>query len=140
MSRMDEVDREILRLLKEDARMKFTTLARRVGLTEGAVRRRVQALVQSGTIRRFTIKTFAEEGVKAVTLVSSSASAKTPEIAEDIRAVEGVESVYEVTGQYDVAVILSGASVADLNKAIDEIRKIPGVIGTNTLVSLRIWD
>lgn len=137
---MDELDREILRLLKQDARMKFTALARSVGLTEGAVRRRVHALVRSGVIRRFTIETLTEEGVKALTLVSSSASAKTPEIAESVRRVRGVESVYEVTGQYDVAVILGGASVADLNRSIDEIRKIPGIIGTNTLISLRVWD
>ncbi|MEM2904138.1 MAG: Lrp/AsnC family transcriptional regulator [Candidatus Bathyarchaeia archaeon] len=137
---MDEVDREILRLLREDGRMKMTLLAKRLGLTEGAVRKRIQALVQSGTIRRFTISTVAEQGVKAVTLVSSSASVRTPEIAEKIRGVEGVESVYEVTGQYDIAVILSGGTVADLNKTIDEIRRIPGVVGTNTLISLRIWE
>ncbi len=136
---MDEVDDAIVRLLKQDARMKHTAIAKEVGLSEGAVRRRVQNLLNAGIIKRFTIETKLEEGVRAVILVSTTPSVSTPTIAGKIRGVKGVEVIYEVTGQFDITAVIKGSDVAAINQSIDDIRRIPGVIGTNTLISLRSW-
>ena len=61
---MDEIDVKILKILKEDSRTKYVKIAKTVGLTEGAVRRRIRNLINRGIIKRFTIETTVEvEGI-----------------------------------------------------------------------------
>ncbi|MEM2454494.1 MAG: winged helix-turn-helix transcriptional regulator, partial [Candidatus Bathyarchaeia archaeon] len=57
---MDQVDLQILRILKENSRIKYVEIAKAVGLTEGAVRRRIKQLKENGIIRKFTIETSIE--------------------------------------------------------------------------------
>jgi DNA-binding Lrp family transcriptional regulator len=137
MRGLDETDRRIIEFLKEDARRPFVELARMVGLSEAAVRRRIKALVDRGIIRRFTIELSAEEGASAITLVSTEPSIPTPQVAEELRRIEGVEVVYEITGEYDVAVILTAPNIAEINRAVDVIRQVKGVHNTNTIIILR---
>ncbi|MDX1746772.1 MAG: AsnC family transcriptional regulator, partial [Halobacteriales archaeon] len=54
---MDELDREILEVLRHDARTPYTEIADRVGTSEGTVRNRVEGLSESGVIERFTVAT-----------------------------------------------------------------------------------
>jgi DNA-binding Lrp family transcriptional regulator len=49
----------------------------------------------------------------------------------------GVEVVYEITGQYDIAAIIAAPAIAEINKCIDDIRKIEGVSDTNTVIILK---
>ena len=49
----------------------------------------------------------------------------------------GVKTVYEITGQYDIAVIISSPNITEINLAIDALRKVPGVSDTNTVIILR---
>jgi len=56
---MDEIDLKILKILKQNSRAKYVRIAESVGLTEGAVRRRIRALTATGIIKRFTVETAA---------------------------------------------------------------------------------
>ena len=61
---MDNLDLDILSILKKNSRKKYVDIAESVGLTEGAVRRRVKRLKEEGKIKRFTIETTTEfEGI-----------------------------------------------------------------------------
>ena len=51
---------------------------------------------------------------------------------------KGVDSIYEITGEYDVAVVVSGSNIAEINTTIDEIRKLSGIDDTNTVVVLKV--
>jgi DNA-binding Lrp family transcriptional regulator len=59
-------------------------------------------------------------------------------VAERLSSLEGVEKVYEVTGQYDALVVISVSNLAELNRCIEEIRTVPGVRETNTAMILRV--
>ena len=48
-----------------------------------------------------------------------------------------MEIIYEITGQYDIAVIIVAPTIAEINKYIDEVRKIEGVSDTNTVIILK---
>jgi len=48
-----------------------------------------------------------------------------------------VKTVYEITGQYDITTIMSATNIAEINSTIDALRKIPGVVDTNTVIILR---
>ncbi|PSP55896.1 AsnC family transcriptional regulator, partial [Halobacteriales archaeon QH_7_66_37] len=54
---MDELDREILDILRRDARTPYTEIADEVGTSEGTIRNRVESMVEAGVIERFTVAT-----------------------------------------------------------------------------------
>ncbi len=134
---MDEIDLKLLELLKEDGRASYIDLGKQLNLSEAAVRRRVKKLVDDGVIKKFTIEIKERERAMALTLLSTSPNIPTYEVASNISKIKGVEKVYEITGQYDIAVLISAPSIAEVNKVIDDIRKADGVINTNTVIILR---
>ncbi len=136
---MDETDREIIKILKRNGRATYIDIGEKVGLSEGAVRKRVKALVDSGVIKRFTIKVGLVEGAEAITLLSVNPSFPTSDISEVLQKIPNVETVYEVTGQYDIAVIISALNITEVNHCVEKIRRVNGVVNTNTMIVLRSW-
>lgn len=134
---MDETDKEIFGILKRNGRATYIDIGKKVGLSEGAVRKRVKALVDSGVIKRFTIKVGLVEGAEAITLLSVSPSFPTSDISELLLKLPNVETVYEVTGQYDIAVIISALNITEVNRCVEKIRRVNGVVNTNTMIVLR---
>lgn len=134
---LDEVDRRLLAMLREDGRRPFVDVAKELGLSEAAVRRRVRKLVESGVIRRFTVELGRRGGASSITLISVQPGAKMEDLARDIKGLPGVERVYEITGQYDLAVFVNGESIAEVNSTIDRIRALPSVVTTNTIIILK---
>jgi Lrp/AsnC family transcriptional regulator, involved in the regulation of lysine biosynthesis len=115
----------------------FVQLAKQVGLSEAAVRRRISNLTKDGTIRRFTVEVNEPQLTGAITYVSVSPSNPTSEVSKKIRDVRGVEMIYETTGEFDIAAIIKGPNIAEVNKSVEEIRRISGVLNTNTTIILR---
>jgi DNA-binding Lrp family transcriptional regulator len=136
---MDEIDKEIIRILKRDGRATYNEVGKKVGLSEGAVRKRIKDLVSSGIIKKFTLKLALSEGAEAIALVSVKPSIPTSEISGELLKIPNVETVYEVTGEYDIAIIISAMNIAEVNECIERIRKIDGIIKTNTMIILRSW-
>jgi len=128
---MDDVDFEILKVLKRDARTKYVKIAKLVGLTEGAVRRRVKELVKQGIIKGFTVETMAE--FEGIVLVETSPTG-TKDVIKNIGKI--ASRVFEVSGDYDIAILIQAYTMDELNRKIDEIRKLSGIRNTNTLVKL----
>jgi len=128
---MDEIDVKILEILKQDSRTKYVKIAEMIGLTEGAVRRRVKNLLEQGIIRRFTVETKAE--VEAIVLVKTD-PAQTRSVTLKIREIS--DKVFEVSGDYDVAALIQTYNIENLNRKVDAIRRLPFVLSTNTLISL----
>ncbi len=136
---MDEIDEKILKILEENSRTSYVDIGKKLRLSEGAVRRRVQNLVKEGVIKKFTIQREFTRGTKAIVLISVNTPLPTPEVSRALRKIEGVQMVYEVTGQYDIAVFISGASITDVDHCLEEVRQVKGVMNTNTLIILREW-
>lgn len=135
---MDRTDSLILAILREDSRLAFVEIATRVNLSEAAVRRRISNLVKSGIIKKFTIETSEPQQTSAITYVSISPSVPTSDVSRQIKDVAGVETAYETTGPFDIAIIIKGTNIAEVNRSVEEIRRISGVINTNTTIILRV--
>ena len=129
---MDNIDLKILEILKSNARAKYVSIAKKVGLTEGAVRRRIRKLQNNGVIRRFTIETMAE--FEGVVLIETEPT-KTRNVAERMKEIAA--RVFEVSGDYDIAAFIQAYTIDELNRKIDAIRGLPGVLNTNTLIKLK---
>jgi len=134
---VDEIDERIMRLLEENSRMTYVEIGRTVGLSEGAVRNRVQALVSGGVIKRFTIEKSSTHGVRALTMIAVNPGTPTYEVSKMVNQLAGIEKIYEVTGEYDIVMVSSGGDIEGINNVIEDIRKIEGVEKTNTIIVLR---
>jgi Lrp/AsnC family transcriptional regulator for asnA, asnC and gidA len=134
---VDEIDERIINLLKKNSRVTYVEIGNTVGLSEGAVRNRVQALVNSGMIRKFTIEVAPSIRVRALTMISVNPSMPTYSISKKIEELSGIERIYEVTGEYDIFCVVSSRDIEGVNQCIEDIRKIDGVVKTNTIIVLR---
>jgi len=129
---VDQIDLKILNILRENARVKYIKIARHIGLTEGAVRRRIKRLITNGIIKKFTIETSID--VEGIILIETE-TARTKEVVQDIRRI--ADKVFEISGEYDVAAFIRTHTIEELNSKVDEIRKIPWVLNTKTLIKLK---
>ncbi|EQD73990.1 AsnC family transcriptional regulator [mine drainage metagenome] len=129
---VDRYDQEILRWLRQDSRITNSRLGAAIGLTEGAVRYRISRLLRDGTIRKFTVRTapLGSEGLVLVRLAPGTAA----EVLGRLAAIGS--DLFETTGEFDAAVVIERESIEEFNRALDELRSIPGVQGTATLVRL----
>lgn len=134
---MDTIDRKILDILKRNGRRPYLKIAGQLGISEGTVRKRVKALIRNGTIRSFTIITGPVKKIRAIVLISSAPRAPLSRVSNSILNIEGVTDVYEVSGEYDVLSMVEGDSVDEINRTVDKIRAVEGVIKTVTSIVLR---
>ena len=133
----DKIDEKIIGYLKEDSRESYVDIGKKLKLSESAVRRRVKNLVDSKTISKFTIEIGEDNVTSAIVLVSVDSATDTSKVSAKLAKLDGVKTVYEITGQYDITTIMSGSSIAEINNSIDALRKISGVVDTNTVIILR---
>jgi DNA-binding Lrp family transcriptional regulator len=133
----DRTDEQIIGILTQDSRMSNTELAQRLNMSESAIRRRIANLKESGRIRKFTVEVDDQKLSSAITWVSVSPSVPTSQVSSKVKGVQGVEVVYETAGQFDLAVLVKGANIVEVNKSIEAIRRVEGVINTNTTMVLR---
>jgi DNA-binding Lrp family transcriptional regulator len=136
---MDDKDKQILKILKSEGRAAYGNIGERVHLSEGAVRKRIKTLVDAGIIRKFTVKFGIVEGAEAITLLATNPAQPTQDVSKRIREIPNVETIYEVTGEYDIIAVISGMNVVEVNECIEKIRRVEGIMKTNTMIVLRSW-
>ncbi|HET8856064.1 MAG TPA: HTH-type transcriptional regulator LysM [Nitrososphaeraceae archaeon] len=137
LNNIDSFDEKIIKILQNDARKPFVEIANTIGLSESAVRRRIKNLIDNNIIKKFTIEINNSEKTSAITLISVASSSDTSTVTSKLLNLEGVDVVYEITGQYDIAAIISAPAISEINSYIDEVRKIEGVSDTNTVIILK---
>ena len=133
----DKTDDKIIGYLRDDARESFVEIGKKLKLSESAVRRRVKNLVDSGVIEKFTVEMGESNTTSAIVLISVDSATDTSKVSAKLTKLEAVKTVYEITGQYDISVIIRAGNIAEINICIDDLRKIQGVIDTNTVIILR---
>ncbi len=136
----DGLDGRLLEALRKNSRESFVELASRLGTSEGTVRARLKRLTESGAIRAFTIRS-AIPNVKAMIDVKVDTNVDTSDISRRISKIRGVEGVWEVSGDWDIVVIVETMSTSELNEVIERIRKVPRTRSTQTRLILKeTWD
>ena len=139
VEKMDEKDKQIIKILKDDGRAGYGSIGSQVGLSEGAVRKRIKTLSDESVIRKFTVKVDVGEGAQAITLLAINPAYPTQEVSRKIQEIPNVETVYEVTSEYDIVAVISALNVTEVNECIEKIRRVEGIMKTNTMIVLRSW-
>jgi len=136
---MDEIDRAILRRLKEDARVSFRDLAEAVGLSANAVAERVRRLVASGTIRGFRADIDPRaQGARLAAFVDLRLATATPADAFEtaLRTMPGVVSASLTTGNFDYTLRVAVADEPALVALIEALGAC-GASETHSRIILR---
>lgn len=138
---MDELDRRLLALLRDDARLSMAELGRRAGLSRTATLARVRRLEASGAIRGYHADVGVEPDEAHVARVGLVV--RTPDIGTYVRrllSVPEVTDVETVAGEFDLLVRVSATTAARLDEVLDRFNGWRETVRTTTFVVLRRYS
>jgi Lrp/AsnC family leucine-responsive transcriptional regulator len=137
---MDEIDDEILRLLRADGRMSWQDLGAAVGLSANAAADRVRRLTRDGVIVGFTALVDPAAGgrtLEALVGVTLAAGTESDDFATAAARLEPVTEVLHLTGAPDYQLRVSCRDTAELDALLRTLRRRLGVADTETTIVLR---
>jgi Lrp/AsnC family transcriptional regulator for asnA, asnC and gidA len=136
---LDDVDRKIIGVLQGDGRCPYGAIAEQVGLSEAAVRRRVQRLRETGIMEIVAVTDPLQLGFRREALVGIRVQGDVRLVADKIASIEEVTYVVLVAGSFDVIAELVTVDDDSLVHLLnDAIRSIPGVTEVETFVYLKL--
>ena len=135
---LDALDRQLIDLLKVNARLPVVKLATALGCARSTVQLRLKALEDSGVITGYTVGVVAPQtapGIRAMVLISIE-SKNEHEVLRSLTKRHEIFKLYSVSGRYDLCAMLSTESTHELDLVIDRIRAIKGVVDTFSTILL----
>lgn len=135
---LDPLDRQLIELLKVNARLPMVKLAKALGCARSTVQLRLKALEDGGVITGYTVgvtRAQSAPGIRAMVLISIE-SKNEPEVVHTLAKRHEITKLYSVSGRYDLCAMVSTESTHELDAVIDKIRGIKGVIETFSTVLL----
>lgn len=136
---LDDTDRAIIELLQADGRMPFTRVAAEVGLTEGAIRQRVQRLTDSGVMQIVAVTDPMSLGVRRVAMVGARVTGDTEVAAQALSALAEVEYLVATTGRYDLIFEVVADDDAHLMQLLSRLRARDDIAGAEAFVCLKLF-
>jgi Lrp/AsnC family transcriptional regulator for asnA, asnC and gidA len=136
---LDSIDEEIIRQLQSDGRRPYTQLAKSVGLSEAAVRQRVQRLLESGVMQVVAVTDPLSLGLRRQAMVGIRVQGDVREVADALAGLDEVVYVVLTAGSVDLLAEVVVRSDEDLLRLLnDHVRSIPGVVSTETSIYLSL--
>lgn len=136
---LDDVSKGIIEQLQEDGRRSYAEIGKAVGLSEAAVRQRVQKLQEAGVMQVVAVTDPMQLGFYRQAMVGIRVSGDTTRVAEQLGAMPSVDYVVLTAGSFDILAEVVCESDEDLIDLLNRrIRSIPGVASTETFVYLRL--
>jgi Lrp/AsnC family transcriptional regulator for asnA, asnC and gidA len=136
---LDAVDRAIIQALQVDGRAPYSKLGPAVGLSQAAVRQRVQRLVESGVMQVVAVTDPAVLGLGIQAMVGLNATGDLRAIAEAVAARSDCDYVVVTAGRFDLLVEVVAADTDALLALVnDELRAVAGVTAAEVLPYLSL--
>ncbi|AZS41373.1 Lrp/AsnC family transcriptional regulator [Microbacterium oxydans] len=136
---LDAVSKTIVELLQEDGRRSYSEIGRTVGMSEAAVRQRVQRLTESGVMQIVAVTDPMQLGFHRQAMIGVRVSGDARRVAEAIAAIDAVDYVVITVGSFDVLAEVVCEDDDDLLALInDVIRPIDGVLSTETFIYAKL--
>ncbi len=129
-SMVDELDINILKLLRDDARLSFRNIGKELNMSTGTISQRVKRLVNDGVIRKFTcIIDPAKVGKHCTVLVMvrSRPGAKLEDIVKEIEALDEACCIHTITGDFNLHVMLRLKNHSAAAEFLENLRNMPGI-------------
>lgn len=136
---LDHVNKDIVEQLQQDGRRSYANLAKAVGLSEPAVRQRVQKLLDAGVMQIVAVTDPLMLGFARQAMIGIRADGDLRAIADQLAALEEIDYVVICTGSFDLLIELVVSDDEQLLDILnDAIRSIPGVRDTEVFAYLKL--
>ena len=138
MTQISAKDEELIALLRADARQPVAALARKLGRSRTTVQDRLKRLEDSGIIAGYSLKLSREidkGGMRALVTIAVEPRRQI-EVARLLTRFPQIETLHTVSGKYDLVAMVKTGSAEAVDRLINELGLIPGVIRTETAVIL----
>lgn len=136
---LDEVSKQIIEQLQQDGRRPYARIAEAVGLSEAAVRQRVQRLIEAGMMQIVAVTDPIQLGFARQAMIGMTVEGPLEPVADALAEMDEIDYVIMTAGSFDVlaeAVCESDEELLDLLST--RIRRLPGVKSTETFMYLRL--
>lgn len=136
---LDDTAKQIIEQLQQDGRRSYASIGKAVGLSEAAVRQRVQKLVDSGVMQIVAVTDPLQLGFSREAMIGINITGPLDPVIKAITAFDAVDYIVVTAGRYDLLVEAVCTTDEDLLDLINErIRTVPGVTSTETFMYLRL--
>jgi len=137
---MTPKDRQLIELLRANARESVAALARKLGVARSTVKARLNRLEDGGVIAGYTVRLGQTPERSAITAhVLLEASAKRADgLIRDLRALPAIRGLYAISGSFDYLAIVETTSTHEMDGILDRIGRIEGVTKTETSIALSV--
>ena len=135
---MDNTDRELLSLLRDNARMPVAAMAKAVGVARGTVQNRMARLEADGVIVGYTVRLKREaedQRIRALMTVAVEGN-RTDEVLKALRGDPAVCALHTTNGRWDIVAELRTDSLEAVDRVLGRIRQIDGISTTETSLLL----
>jgi Lrp/AsnC family transcriptional regulator for asnA, asnC and gidA len=137
--RIDDTDRAIVEVLQRDGRTPFTTIAAEIGLSEGAIRKRVQRLTESGYMQVVAVTDPLGLGDRRVALIGVRIDGRTDDVAARIGELAAVEYLVATAGRYDLMFEVIVDSERHLLDLLSDLRERNDVVEVEAFPCLKLY-
>ncbi len=135
---VDAVSKAIIEQLQEDGRRSYAAIGKAVGLSEAAVRQRVQKLIDSGIVQIVAVTDPMQMGFSRQAMLGIKANNDVLKVSDQVAALDKVDYCVATDGTFDILAEIICENDNDLLLLVNQIRSIPGVLSTETLMYLSL--
>jgi len=135
---VDDTDRQLIALLRDDARASVASLAKKLRVARGTVQNRLARLERDGVIVGYTVRLrphVEEQRIRALTTIAVEGN-KTEAVLKALRGEPAVASLYSTNGRWDIVAELRADSLEAFDRVLARIRLIDGISNTETSLLL----
>ncbi|WP_404404128.1 Lrp/AsnC family transcriptional regulator [Pelagibacterium halotolerans] len=138
MINLDDTDRRLIGLLRDDARLPVASLAAALGISRATVKARMDKLEAAGVIQGYTViltQDTANAPVRAIAMIEVEGRV-TDKVAKALAGFPQIRALSSTNGRWDLVAEIETASLYDFDKTLNAIRLIEGVTLTETSILL----
>lgn len=138
MSELNEKDEHLIALLRQNGRISVSEIARRMNLSRTAAQMRLQKLERNGVIEGYSVvlsRDYLKKRVRALMMIKFPPGRRA-DIEESLGAMAQVKSLHSISGAFDLAGVISAASMEELDTTIDRIGNLAGIGETMSSIIL----
>ncbi|MEU5938260.1 Lrp/AsnC family transcriptional regulator [Micromonospora sp. NPDC047548] len=135
---LDDVAKQIIEQLQEDGRRPYATIGKAVGLSEAAVRQRVQRLLDAGVMQIVAVTDPLQLGFPRQAMIGLRTDGDLEAVADRLAEFEEIDYVVVTAGSFDLLAEVVCRNDAHLLEMLQKLRAVPGVLATEAFVYLKL--
>jgi Lrp/AsnC family transcriptional regulator, regulator for asnA, asnC and gidA len=135
---LDDISKRIIEQLQADGRQSYAAIGKAVGLSEAAVRQRVQRLQEAGVMQIVAVTDPLTLGFRRQAMIGLKCDGDLEKVADDLAAIAEIDYVVITAGSFDLLLEVVCEDDDHLLEILSQVRTVPSVTSTETLVYLKL--